>query len=134
MSSITLTSSVTLSGSSGLDVHDHGAPIPVPQETDATDLVWELTGTAAQGSFNAIDDPNNPGFSWVDTPPSGIFGAPALAANGNQITLTDNNNSSNSAGGPWRYQLCATVNGRPYSTTTSVSTRQTTDNPMIKNN
>ncbi|HXS72613.1 MAG TPA: hypothetical protein VN725_01110 [Rhodanobacteraceae bacterium] len=132
MSSITLTSSVTLSGSSGLDVHDHGAPIPVPAETDATNLIWELTGTAAQGSFNAMNA-TNPGFAWVDTPPSGIFGTPTLGANGNQITITDNHINSNS-GGSWRYKLCATVNGQPYSTTASVSPRGTTDNPTIKNN
>lgn len=133
MSSITLTSGVTLSGNSGLDVEDHGKAIPVPHETDSTNLVWQLTGSAARGSFNAMSGPN-PGFSWVDTPPTGVFGTPALGANGNQITMTDNNSSSNSTGGPWRYKLCATVNGQPYSTTASVSLPATTNDPAIKNN
>ena len=139
MSSVTVTTNVTLENNA-LDVKDHGAPISVPQETDATNLVWQLTRTAAQGSFNAIIlDPTNPnypnsGFGWIDFPPSGIFGSPTLAANGNQITMSDNNSGSNSAGGPWRYKLCATIGGTQYSTTSSVSPRATTNDPGIKNN
>ena len=135
MSSLTVTTQVTSNASSKtLDVEDHGAPIGVPQETDATNLVWQLTGTAAQGSFNAITNPpnENNGFYWVDTPPSGVFGTPTLAANGNQVTVTDNNSSNTSAGGPWRYKLNATIGGQQYSTT--VSTSATTNNPQIKNN
>lgn len=132
MSSITITTSVTLK-SGNLDVDDHGHAISVAQETDATNLVWQLTGNAAQGSFNAMNAAN-PGFSWIDTPPTGVFGSPALAANGNQITLSDDNCNSNSAGGPWRYKLWATIDGVQYSTTASVSTRATTNDPGIKNN
>jgi hypothetical protein len=140
MSSVTITTNVTISTSvaNALDVEDHGAPVSVPQETDATNLVWQLTGNAAQGSFNTILDPTNPnysnsGFSWIDFPPSGIFGSPTLAANGNQVTVTDSN-SSNGSTGSWRYKLCATINGSQYCTTSSVSTRGTTNDPMIKNN
>ena len=135
MSSVTVTTQVTSDASSKtLDVKDHGAPIGVPQETDATNLVWELTGSAAQGSFNAINDPptENDGFYWIDTPPSGIFGTPELSANGNQITMTDDNNSANSAGGPWRYKLNATIGGEQYSTTATITA--TTNDPGIKNN
>jgi len=89
MSSVTVTTQVTSDASSKtLDVKDHGAPIGVPQETDATNLVWQLTGSAAQGSFNAIDLTNeDSGFYWIDTPPAGIFSTPVLSANGNQITM-----------------------------------------------
>lgn len=132
MSSVTITTNVTLENNA-LDVKDHGAPISVPRETDATNLVWQLTGSAAQGSFNAMTAAN-PGFSWIDTPPSGVFGSPTLSANGNQISMTDNYNNSNGSGGPWRYKLWATIAGVQYSTTASVSTKATTDNPAIKNN
>lgn len=133
MSSITITTGVTTSGSNGLDVKDHGKAISVPQEIETTNLVWQLTGTAAQGSFNSMTDPNGPGFSWVDGPPPGIFGNAQVVANGNQITMGDTNNSNSTAGGPWIYKLCATINGQPYSTTASTPTGTTTD-PTIKNN
>ena len=134
MSSVTVTTQVTSDSSSKtLDVKDHGAPIGVPRETDTTNLVWELTGSAAQGSFNAIDLTNeDSGFYWIDTPPSGIFSTPVLAANGNQITMTDDNCSANSAGGPWSYKLNATIGGQQYSTTATITA--TTNNPEIKNN
>lgn len=133
MNSTTLTSGVTLSGNSGLDVDDRGKAIPVPHQTDPMKLVWQLTGSAAHGSFNAMSGPDK-GFSWIDTPPVGVFSDPSLAANGNQVRLTDNNISSNSTGGPWRYKLCATVNGQLYTTTASASLQATTNNPAIKNN
>jgi hypothetical protein len=133
MSSITVTTEVTSDSSNQtLDVKDHGAPISVPHEADATNLIWQLTGTAAQGSFNAIDltDPNS-GFYWIDTPPTGVFSTPVLSANGNQITMTDTNNAS--PGGPWRYKLNATIQNVHYSTTSSTP-KETTNNPQIKNN
>lgn len=133
MSSITITTGVTTSGSNGLDVKDHGKAISVPQEIDTTNLVWQLTGTAAQGTFNSIDDPNNPGFSWVSTNHGAAFGPPTRSADGKQITMTDANNSNSTAGGPWIYKLCATINGQPYSTTASTPTGTTTD-PAIQNN
>lgn len=134
MSSVTVTTQVTSDASSKtLDVKDHGAPVGVPQETDATNLVWQLTGSAAQGSFNAIDLTNeDSGFYWIDTPPAGIFGTPVLSANGNQITMTDDNCSASSAGGPWRYKLNATIGGDQYSTTATITA--TTNDPAIKNN
>src|SRR5262249_22939336 len=69
-----------------LDVEDHGAPIQVPGGTSATSLVWQLSGNAAQGSFNALDAAN-PGFKWVGTPPpANIFSAPSRSTNGNEIS------------------------------------------------
>ena len=132
MSSTTITTSVTLDTTkNALDVHDHGAPISVPREPDAVNLIWQLTGNAAQGSFNAMNAAN-PGFSWVGTPPpANIFGTPTLGANGNQITLTDGNAGAST--GTWYYKLWATIGGVQYSTKV-LSTRATTDNPAIKNN
>lgn len=133
MSSLTITTGVSTSGSNGLDVKDHGRAISVPQEIDTTNLVWQLTGTAAQGSFNAIDDPNYPGFSWVTADHGSAFGQPIRSTDGKQITMADSNNSNSTAGGPWIYKLCATVDGQQYSTVASISPTQTTTNPTIQN-
>lgn len=134
MSFLTITTGVSTSGTNGLDVKDHGKAISVPKEIDTTNLVWQLTGTAAQGSFNAIDDPNNPGFSWVTSDHGSAFGPPLRSADGKQITMTDANNSNSTAGGPWIYKLCATISGQLHTTTASVSPGGTTNNPSIQNN
>jgi hypothetical protein len=113
-----------------LDVEDNGAPIPVPRGNSATMLVWQLSGNAAQGSFNPLDAPN-PGFKWVGTqPPANIFGPPSRSSNGNEITVSDGNTGAST--GTWHYQLYATINGVQYSTTV-LSTSATTNNPAIKN-
>jgi hypothetical protein len=136
MSNLTITSEVTADTSAGtLDVKDHGHAISVPQEQDQTTLVWTLTGAGSNAAFNAIDlsDPGSSGFSWVaGTVPPG-FQTPALAANGNQITVVDNNDNSGTAGGPYYYQLRALINGTPCATTSSVSPRGTVNNPAIIN-
>jgi hypothetical protein len=134
MSSITITTDVTLdTTNNALDVDDHKKPIPVPREPDVTSLVWKLTGNAARGSFNAMDAPNK-GFQFIGTnlPQPGVFGQATLAANGNQIHLPDNNSNAGSTGGPWTYQLWATINGVEYSTIATLSA--TTNDPQIKNN
>ena len=134
MSNLTITTEVTADTSAGtLDVKDHGHAINVPQEQDQTTLVWTLTGAGSNAAFNAIDlsDPENSGFSWVDgTVPPG-FQTPNLAANGNQITMEDTNDNSGTAGGPYYYQLRASVNGIPCET--EVSIHGTVTNPAIVN-
>lgn len=136
MSNLTITTEVTADTNAGtLDVKDHGHAINVPQEQDQTTLVWTLTGAGSNAAFNAIDlsDPENSGFSWVDgTVPPG-FQTPNLAANGNQITMVDNNDGNGTAGGPYKYTLRAMVNGTRCSTTSSVSPRATVNNPQIEN-
>lgn len=137
MSNLTITTEVTADTSTNpgtLDVKDHGHAINVPQEQDQTTLVWTLTGAGPNAAFNTIDlrDPDS-GFSWVDgTTPPGFY-TPQLAANGNQITMVDNNDGNGTAGGPYKYTLRAMVNGTPCATTSSISPRATVNNPEIIN-
>lgn len=98
-------------------------------------ITWELTGNAASGSFNAMNV-SNPGFAWKQQPPSGVFGTPALANNGNRIQMSDNNTDPNGVNstGTWIYQLWATIGGNPYSTISTLSPTATITDPTIKNN
>ena len=124
-----VTLQVTLKDGS-LDVNQSGNGNQIAHGQSVT-ITWHLSGLGVSpGSFNAIDDPNHPGFVWIQQPPSGVFGQAQLADNGHKITITDANNSTNSSG-EWIYQLCATINGAPYSTITTLPTGTTTD-PMIK--
>ncbi len=136
MSNLTITTEVTAdTGAGTLDVKDHGHAISVPREADQTTLAWTLTGAGQNATFNAINmnDPATSGFSWANgSAPTG-FQLPALAANGNQIRMTDVNDVPGTAGGPYYYQLRASVDGIPCSTTVSVSTRGTVNNPAIEN-
>lgn len=114
-----------------LDVDQQGNANHVNQSPSAQTITWQLTGNAASGSFVALNDPA-PGFAWVGAaPPAGIFGSPALSANGNQLTISDLNNSASTAGS-WTYILRTTIGGTIYSTI-ATSLGGTTTNPWIKN-
>lgn len=117
-----------------LDVDQRNNANQVNQNANAQTITWQLTGNAATGSFNSMSA-TPPGFAWKGTaPPSGIFGTPTLAANGNQITMTDSNTSSSTAG-TWVYQLNATINGVAYSTISTLpNPRAGTTDPTIRNN
>ncbi|MBQ4856203.1 hypothetical protein IMW82_16160 [Rhodanobacter sp. B2A1Ga4] len=97
-----------------------------------TTISWQLTGNAAGGSFNSINA-TSPGFAWIQTPTNNVFTGLQLTNNG-EIQITDNNNDPGgiSSIGEWIYQLCATINGKPYSTI-ATSPRATTTDPTIKN-
>ena len=131
-----------------LDIDQNGGANQVAHGPSAQTITWELTGNAAAGSFDSQDD-SAPGFAWVDSPPpTGIFGDPVLSQNGNQITMSDLNNSSRTVG-EWTYQLSATIggvvyqsdaisDGEPYPTSIRRSNAalvaDVTTNPTIKNN
>ena len=115
-----------------LDVDQQGNANHVGQSPNAQTITWQLTGNAASGSFVPLTD-SAPGFAWVGTPPpSGIFGSPTLSPNGNQVTITDLNNSANTMG-TYYYILRATIGGTVYSTI-AASIAATTTSPWIKNN
>jgi hypothetical protein len=113
-----------------VDVDQHGKGNEVSQSPNAQTIVWQLTGNAASGSFVALDDPN-PGFQWISAPPAGVFSSLSRSPNGNQLTITDTNNSANTAGS-WTYVLRVNVGGTVYSTKT-ISLKATTTNPVIIN-
>ena len=128
MSNVTL--EVTLKNGS-LDVDQSGNGNQIAHGQLVT-ITWHLSGPGVSpGSFNAISDPTHPGFAWIQSPLSGVFGQAQLANNGDKITITDANDSTSSSG-EWIYQLCATINGAPYSTISTLPTATTT-NPVIKN-
>ncbi|HET7064098.1 MAG TPA: hypothetical protein VFI49_07440 [Rudaea sp.] len=111
-----------------LNVEDNHQPIQVPHGTNQ--LQWNLIGNNTL-QFYPLNDPNYPGFKWVDTPQYGIFDPPTLQGNGGTLQIGVNNNAP---GGPWRYQLNAHDNmGVRYSTYYTTATA-TTNDPQIKNN
>jgi hypothetical protein len=115
-----------------LDVDQQGNANHVNRSASTQTITWQLTGNAASGSFVSLGNPN-PGFAWLGTaPPAGIFGNPVPSANGNQMTISDLNNSASTAGS-WPYILRATIGGTVYSTI-SASPRASNTTPTIKNN
>ena len=115
-----------------LDVDQKDNANHVNQSPSAQTITWQLSGDAATGSFNA-QSATEPGFAWVDpVPPAGIFGPPTLSPNGNEITMSDLNNSASTAG-DWIYQLSATIGNVVYQSNKTSITGQATD-PTIKNN
>lgn len=111
-----------------LDIDQQNNANHVGQSPNAQTITWQLTGDAASGSFNAQGNPKR-GFAWGTAPPDNIFGAPSV--NGNQITMSDLNNSASTAG-TWVYQLSATIGGVVYQSNKTSLTQATTD-PTIKN-
>lgn len=114
MSDVTL--KVTLKAGC-LDVNEDGDPNHIPR--GEAKITWQLhLPRGHHGSFNTLVDPSGPGFAWKDVPTPGIFGIPDVVVRNKQITLTDDNTNPNgiNSTGDWIYQLCATVDGKPYST------------------
>ncbi len=125
---------VTLDNSTSppsLDIDQKDNANHVSRGPNAQTITWQLSGNAASGSVYA-QDAAEPGFAWVDpAPPAGIFGSPTLSSNGNEITMSDLNNSASTTG-TWIYQLSATIGGTVYQSKKTSITGQTT-NPTIKN-
>ena len=115
-----------------LDIDQKDNANHVSRGPNAQTITWQLNGNAASGSFNA-QNAAKPGFAWVEpAPPAGIFGSPTLSSNGNEITMSDLNNSASTAG-DWVYQLSATIGGVVYQSN-KTSLTETNTNPSIKNN
>ncbi len=110
-----------------LNVDDNHQPIQVPRGPNQ--LQWNLIGNVAL-QFYPLDDPNNPGFKWVDNPGS-AFDPPTLQGNGGTLQMGVNNTGP---GGPWRYQLNAHDSAGVRYSTYYTTAAATTDNPAIRNN
>lgn len=111
-----------------VDVDQTGSPNHVNQSPNSQTITWQLVGNAARGIF--VDFHFLPNQS---PDPSTIFGQPLISPNGNQLSITDLNNSASTVGN-WVYSMSINVGGIVYSTKsilpnpTAVST-----NPTIKN-
>lgn len=113
-----------------VDVDQHGKDNEVAKGPNAQTITWHLSGNAASGSFVSLTDPN-PGFEWIEQPPDGIFNALGLSQNSKRLSITDLNNSSDTAG-EWHYRLRVNVGGTVYSTREESIKREIT-NPWIRN-
>ncbi len=115
-----------------LDIDQKDNANHVSQGPNAQTITWQLSGNAASGSFDA-QNASKPGFIWVSVPPpsNSIFGNPELSPNGNEMTMSDLNNSASTTG-DWLYQLSATIGGVIYQSNKTSITGQNT-NPTIKN-
>lgn len=117
-----------------LNVDDHGG-IGVNANAEATIITWHLTGVLTQGNFQPVPPPPdvaNPGFAWVQAPPTGYFDPPSVGNNGNSLSITDHHHGSGTDG-TWTYQLRVLYQGTIYCTTTSAGTTSTVNNPIIIN-
>ena len=124
----------TVNGVKCLDVDDANNANHVPQNQEAQEIVWQLEGEAASGSFQALSA-TPPGFKFLTLTPdpwTTAFSTLARSPNGNTLTLRDLNNSA-ATQGTWKYQLYVSVGGHLYSTT-AMTAKATTENPTIKNN
>jgi hypothetical protein len=124
----------TVNGVKCLDVDDANNANHVSQSPQAQSIVWELEGEAASGSFQPLDA-TPPGFKFLTLTPdpwTTAFSTLARSPNGNTLTISDLNNSSNTQG-TWKYQLYVSVGGHLYSTTATTKTL-TSNDPTIKNN
>ncbi len=121
-----------------LTVADSAGKIPVTIDPDPQkipeprEISWELIGVLASGIFNKLEDPDAPGFAWLDTPKPGIFGKPDRHGAGTIITIRDVH-TGYATHGTWKYQLCVTFKKKPYTTHRTLGALGNTD-PTIKNN
>lgn len=124
---------VTLNETLGaLDVDQSGNGNQIDHGQNPT-IKWQLTGNAAQGSFNSMTAAN-PGFTWKQSPPNGVFGAPD--PEGREMSMSDNNTDPNGVNstGTWIYQIWATINNQQYSTIAAIpDPRGVSTNPTIQN-
>ena len=74
-----------------------------------------------------------PGFSWIDPPPPGVFSLATVTNNGNGLQFTDSHADS-STNGQWIYMLRVSYNGSIYCTTNVIQgPGGTINNPIIIN-
>lgn len=113
-----------------VDIDQKDGANQVARSAQSQTITWQLNGNAASGTIVSFVWVNNP--PGVNPPPSGIFGTPLIAQNGNSMTMSDLNNSTTTTG-DWLYILTINVGGQNYqSGQTSIT--GTATNPTIKNN
>lgn len=114
-----------------LDIDDKDGKNKVDKNPNPQTISWNLTGNLAQGEFVPMSEAE-PGFEWVQQPPTGVFGTPQIGSSGNSLNLTDNHPTADSDGS-WTYQLRVSLDGTVYETTSSAGIKGTVNNPIIIN-
>lgn len=96
----------------------------VPRGSSSQTITWKLHGNAEGGTIAWV--------GWLNSNmPTDIFGTPTVIHQGKEMTVSDLNDDTASAG-DWPYQLSVTLNGTTYYTPTDGDCG-TTSNPIIKN-
>ncbi|HUA81753.1 MAG TPA: hypothetical protein VL997_15350 [Dyella sp.] len=94
-------------------------------------ITWTLAGNAGDGEFCALDDANNPGFTWLVRPPSEkIFRQ--IHHLGKTITMQNHHHDTHSEG-VWHYQLFARFGEKIYGVPLTFTCGMSNPNPTIKN-
>ena len=115
-------------GKSVLDVDDKDGKNEVGKGVGNATISWVLTDDLKRGNFLPVDG-NPPGFEWLDPkPPAGVFGEPEVGANGNSLSITDNNTIADE----WVYMLRVNYDGSVIGTQKTLPTG-TINNPVIIN-
>jgi hypothetical protein len=115
-----------------VDVDDKGGENKVDRSKKPQDVVWELSGNAAQGAFESLDG-DKPGFEWVGTAPDKkIFSDPWRTDNDKKLKIKDTNENT---GDPkeYPYVLRIKLDNKVYSTITEKGPILTNTNPVIIN-
>lgn len=103
----------------------------IPSDSEPHTITWTLTGNASHGEFCALDDTDNPGFTWlVRRPDEKVFRQ--LRHHGNTITM-QNHHHDKSSEGTWHYQLFARFGDKIFGVPLTFSCGMANPNPTIKN-
>ena len=133
MKTLTPTQTLNVTLKNGrLNVDQDGKANQIPHGEDVT-IKWQLTGNAASGKFNSMDD-HHPGFRWIQQPPHHVFGN--ASPEGNKMTMSDKNTNPDglNSAGEWIYQIYAKIDGNEHHTTvSSKGPSLTTSDPTIQN-
>jgi len=125
-----------------LDVADAGA-LKFDVAKGVRTIFWTLSGNELDAWFWPEGHPGKPAFTWIDTPPDGVFPwPPKTIADGKKLVI-DNKHFNLRSKVDWKYMLRAAREkpGKPgeyeYATTTytapATTSIRTSNNPVIIN-
>jgi hypothetical protein len=103
----------------------------IPSDGEPHTITWTLSGNAGSGEFCALDEAQNPGFTWlVRHPGDKVFRQ--LHHHGKSITL-NNHHHDKSSEGIWHYQLFARFGDKIYGVPLTFACGKADPIPSIKN-
>ncbi|WP_109126468.1 hypothetical protein [Dyella sp. C11] len=96
-------------------------------------ITWTLTGNAAGGRFCALDDLDNPGFTWLIRKPTGRIFRDLRAEGKHRISIHNHHHDKHSEG-MWHYQLFAKFGNKVFGVPLTFGCGHSSNpNPTIKN-